>query len=612
MSGTRERGRKRGARSPRVAAWAAITLAVGAVALVGQRADVWGGVDAQTQDLLQPGVGTRGDVVAVGIDRQTLAAAGETWPWPRDLQADLLTAVADAGAAVIVYDVVLADASADDDELARAIAAAPTVLASAMTLRQAAGEVPTVADSVEPSSDFTEAAAAVGHANVTVSPTRGVVRELPLYIHGDRDLPVPSLALAAVAAHDGVAPTLIERPDGVQVGDRLVPLDAGALRINWAEQLGADDVVSALDVLDGTAGGRLDGKVVVLGVTEPTFGDLHLVPTDRSGNTPGIVVHANAINTVLTRSYLAEASTTQQAAIILAAVALTAAAFVWARLSIAAGVALLAVAATVGLGSWRFHTDGELWPIVWPALGAVLAAAAGAAWRYTVEIRHKRRAWRLFSTYVPASVVDQLATEERLDAIIEGQRLDIAVVFCDLRGFTPIAANLEPAQVRALLDRYYDYTVGIVHECGGTVMQFVGDEVFSVFGAPVPWADSVADALRCARRTQEEIARLDDALEGDGLPSIRFGISVHTGPVVAAHVGTADRRQYSVMGDTVNVGSRLCGKADAGEVVISAAVVAVVGEETMSAEGFEADAVELKGVAQPMPIHRYGGGVMVR
>jgi adenylate cyclase len=594
---------------PRVAAFAAITACVGAVALFGQRAGVWGGVDAQTQDLLQPGVDTGGEVALVGIDRRTLAATGEPWPWPRDHQAELLTAVAEAGAAVIVYDVVLADAGPADDELVRAITALPTVLASATTLRQAAGQVPAIVDAVEPSPGFSDAAAAVGHANVTVSPSRGVVRELPLYVHGERDLPVPSLALAAVAARDGVPPTLVERPEGVQMGDRLVPLDAGALRINWADELGTDDVVSALDVLEGTAHERLDGKVVVVGVTEPTLGDLHLVPTDRSGNTPGIAVHANAINTVLTRSYVSPASPSQQMAIVFGAVALAAAAFVWLRLTAAAVAVLLTSAAVVLFGSWRFHTAGELWPIVWPILGAVLAAVAGGAWRYTVEIRHKRRAWRLFSTYVPATVVDQLATGERLDTILEGERLDVAVVFCDLRGFTPIAATLEPAQVRALLDHYYDYTVAIVHECGGTVMQFVGDEVFSVFGAPVPWSDSVADALRCARRTQDEVARLDAALEGDGLPPIRFGISVHAGPVVAAHVGTAGRRQYAVIGDTVNVGSRLCGKAAAGEVVASAAAAAI-GVDTPAASFEPDDVVELTGVAEPMPIHRYGGRVM--
>ena len=139
----------------------------------------------------------------------------------------------------------------------------------------------------------------------------GVVRGLPLYALDERGIAQPSIALAAVAVAEGATGPLIERPDGVQVGDRFVPLDDAELRINWSEELDQGDVIPAIDVLAGSIDPDLfRDRVVVVGVTEPTAGDQHLVPTDRSGGTSGVVVIANATNTILSSGYLERPSTT--------------------------------------------------------------------------------------------------------------------------------------------------------------------------------------------------------------------------------------------------------------------------------------------------------------
>ena len=245
---------------------------------------------------------------------------------------------------------------------------------------------------------------------------------------------------------------------------------------------------------------------------------------------------------------------------------------------------------------------------MWPVVTTVMVASGLWVLRYVSEIRHRNRAWALFSTYVPASVVDELADPSRLRQVEDGERRVVSVLFCDLRGFTPIAAELDPGDVRRLLDHYYDYAVGIVHRHLGTVMQFVGDEVFAVFGAPVPADDAPAAALACACELQDRVAELDGGLAADGLPPIRFGIGVHRGWVTTAHVGTSDRRQYSAIGDTVNVGSRLCGVARAGEIVVSTALTDVL-EGAQRPAGFDAaEEVPLKGVAAPIPILRRATG----
>jgi adenylate cyclase len=181
----------------------------------------------------------------------------------------------------------------------------------------------------------------------------------------------------------------------------------------------------------------------------------------------------------------------------------------------------------------------------------------------------------------------------------------VAVLFCDLRGFTTMAESLEPGEVRDVLNAYYRATTRIVFDHGGTVMQYVGDEVFAVFGAPIPQAEAAATALRCAVAMQAAAGGLNEQLAGRGLPPVAYGIGLHRGQVVAAHVGNEIRRQYAVVGDPVNVGSRLCGQARAGEVVVSDTVLDHAGGP-LAVEPL--GPLPLKGKRQPVQAFRVAAG----
>ena len=579
-----------------------MAAAVSAVGVLGLTVGALGGIDRQAQDLLQPGAGTTGEVVVVGIDREALARTGGAWPWPRDEHAALLEAVATGNPTVVVYDVLLADETDGDDLLAAALAEVPTVLASSLTLQFGDGGPPMVLDRLGPNEQLREAATLVGHANVRVNERAGIVRTIPFYAANERGVPVPSLALAATQVVDDAVGPVIERPEGVQVGSRLVPLDNGDLRVNWSASFTGDDIVSAAAVLDGTVDPAIfEDRVVLIGVDEPTLGDLHLTPLDRSGSMPGVLIHANAINTILGSAFLTDASLVAVATALFLLVLLVTVAFVWLRLRYAFIVLGIAVAVSVGWSSWRFHGEGELWPVVWPILVLQLAAMVGTTWRYATEYRHRRRAQSMFARYVPDAVVADLGNARLLSRLSEARSADIAALFCDLRGFTAIAGALDPAEVRQLLDHFYGYAVDIVHGHGGTVMMFVGDEVLAVFGAPLPDDDRCNRALATARDLVDRVDELDARLAADDLPSVRFGIGVNEGPAVAAHVGAADRLQYTVIGDTVNVASRLCSWAATGHVITSPWML-----EQSSVGGFEAaETVEFKGVAEPVQLQRY-------
>jgi adenylate cyclase len=587
----------------RLVATTAIGLAVAAVCAWGLAADRLDGVQNRWEDLLQPGLGASDDVVMVGIDRASTDAVG-AWPWPRDVQAQLLAALGAGQPSVVLYDVLMAEGRDGDDALIAAMASTPTVLPTALTLTVGNDGPPTIVDAVETAPPLVAAAEGVGHVNITNAGDTGVVRTLPLYALDERGVAEPSIVLAAVAVADGAGGPLVERPGGVQIGSRFVPLDDADLRINWSESLAQSDVIPAIDVLEGSVDAdTFRDRVVVVGVAEPTLGDQHLVPTDRSGNTSGIAILANAANTILSNGYLERPSTASQVALIAVAALLTTTVFALLRLLLALLVAVAEVAAIVLLASWRFHVDGALWNVVWPVLAVVLAAAAGTVWDYFVESRHRRRAWRLFSTYVPADAVRQLEDPARLRAAVSGVRCDVTVVFCDLRSFTALSGTLPPARVRELLDTYYGYAVGIIRRHRGTVMQFVGDEVFAVFGAPVASEDAGDEAVRCALAMQSEIDALHARLRTAELPLARFGIGVHRGTVVAAHVGTENRRQYAVVGEDVNIGGRLCEYAGPDEIVASEQTWTAMAPE-LQRHFVAAGPVDLKGVRVPISVYR--------
>ena len=221
--------------------------------------------------------------------------------------------------------------------------------------------------------------------------------------------------------------------------------------------------------------------------------------------------------------------------------------------------------------------------------------------KYFGETRQRRRVTALFSQYVPEEVAQRLVDEDRAELAAEGQRLDMTVLFCDLRGFTALSEKLAPAVVRTMLDHYYDRVTELVLTMRGTLMKYVGDEVFAVWGAPMPSTDHPARALECAIAIQALTPSLNDELRERGAPEVSFGIGLNTGEAVAAHFGGGRRRQYDVVGDTVNVGARLCSAAGRGDIILSDQVLArVPNPPPVEPVGH----VELKGVTRDLTLWR--------
>jgi len=344
------------------------------------------------------------------------------------LHAEIIRELSDAGAKVIAYDVLFSEESPDDGLVADALEESRnTVLAAAGSLL-CPPEAPICSPErtiALPRPNLAAEAAALGHVAVRPDPDR-VVRTLPLVIDSEGEF-LPSLSLSTYALAKDLEGPLTLRPDAVQIGAERVPAGRQAeLRVAFAPELHLDvedpPIVSAADVLNGTySRDQIDGKIVFVGVTDPALGDNQVTPVAKSVEMPGVLIHANAVNTMLTGSYLEKVGDSRVA---LAAAAL---AFVVAFATLLLPVSIAPVAALLALAGYGFWAvvqfdRGTVLNLIYPPLAIVLAFVAALGWRYFTELRGRRKVSALFSQYVPRGVADELISSGRVEDTIRGER----------------------------------------------------------------------------------------------------------------------------------------------------------------------------------------------
>lgn len=561
--------------------------------------------DRRAGDLLWPRGQLDDRIVVVAIDAESIESVGQ-WPWPRSVQADLLEAVGGAGPALVVESVVLSPPSSEDSAIARAmgtveggviLAVAPLEVQSDLV-----ADLLRVTEEASPGAVLAEVAVDRGHVLV-LPDADGVVRSLPLAVEGpSRDLQ-PAVGLSAAARVDAgaAAVPLVLRPGVVEYGSVAAPVeDLQRLRVSWPT-VPESSVLSAGNVLAGEVSAEdLAGRVVLIGVTDAATGGLLPAPGTAGQGAPGVLIQAAATHTLLTSSWVAVTPIPVTVGLCWALCLVLGVAVLRLPIVPASAVCLGAVVLAVLVPVALFEMMGWVPDVLRLAGAVVLAVLIAVLVRSLVEGRQRRLAVSLFSRYVPERVALDLVSRGRLDTVLSGQRVQVAVLFCDLRGFTPLAESLAPEDVRRVLNAYYDYTCERILANQGTVMQFVGDEVFAVFGAPAEVPDAAQVATTTAQTLQAERDRLHARLREAGLPPVDFGVSVHAGTVVAAHVGTDFRRQYAVIGDTVNLGSRLCGQARAAEVVVSREAAGAT-----SVQSGRVEEVTVKGIDRPVQVVRW-------
>ncbi|MBW8713799.1 MAG: adenylate/guanylate cyclase domain-containing protein [Acidobacteria bacterium] len=560
------------------------------------------------------------EIVLVEINDASIrdyADAVGRWPWPRVLQSNLIDFLQRAPARVIAYDIQLTEksrgsfkfgdepwtAEESDDAMASSVRSAGNVvmLADATNPGTTGSSGPPASPSWQspyrlgpvieerpivqpPFPELSDAAAALGH-NFLALDEDGIARRVAPFIRaGGRYL--PSLGVAAALRAGGFSPDEVSL-DGttIRIRDRRIPLvpvrvrnaaNGSAVHDQWTMLVNyrapvqtagtrpyptfeARHLLVSQDQL--LAGQRplvdpavFKDKIVFIGLTGAGLVDVFQTPMG-GGLMPGIQLHASVADSLLSNRFIGTApagwriATTAGVAILVGLMA--------ALLPFAAA----AVGAALTAGAWTAIAVLALRRGVWlntvqPLAAIALVLFAGTAYRYFVEDYQKRVVKKLFGRYVSKDVFEQLMAHPD-SAELGGKRRQMSVLFSDIRGFTTITEKGDAEALVAQLNEYFSRMVDIVFRHKGTVDKFVGDMVMALYGAPVEDPDHAEHAVATAIEMVAALAELNSKWAAGGMAQLDIGIGINSGDMIAGNIGSSSIMSYTVIGDNVNLGSRL-------------------------------------------------------
>ena len=468
-------------------------------------------------------------------------------------------------------------------------------------------------------SELNQAAAQAGFFN-TIGDSDGVVRSLPLLAEYQGQY-YESLALAMFRAmmggptvepgfpataslgpHDTLESVVLvdgARRMALPVDERLAMLIP--FRGPGGPEGGSYAYISASDLLEGKiAEGTLADKAVLIGTSAPGLQDVRTTPVGPVY--PGVEAHASMLTALIDGSTIAIPDYARGFDVLqLLMVGLVLAL----GLSVLpAGPALLLSAAVFValtlLNFWLYRAHGLAMPLATALALVFTATAVNIAHGYLFESRAKRALASRFRSYVPPPLVDEMLKHPEHYSMQADSR-ELTVMFCDMRGFTALSECMPPLQLQALLNRVFTRLTEVIQGERGTIDKYMGDCVMAFWGAPVPAQDHAACAVRAALGMARAVEQLNQEHRAQGLPEIGVGIGLNTGLMCVGDMGSNIRLSYTVIGDAVNLGSRLEGLCKTYGVAI------IASESTQSmAPGFvwqELDRVRVKGKAQSVNIY---------
>jgi adenylate cyclase len=449
------------------------------------------------------------------------------------------------------------------------------------------------------------AAGAIGAGAVNDFRDRdGVRRRMPLAIElGTHDYMPLGLAVAAYDRH--ATTSYVVGDDHLKLGDERIPV--GAAASIYLDVLGRGQLprVSAAKILDGTApASALKGKLAFVGLTFSTY-DKVATPLDPVAD--GIELHATLAENLLSGHLIhhtARLVTLACALVICLAIVMFQLRTIRRRTWIPPAAALGLVVIYLALCQLAF-SSGTIANLTVPSLAAAVTAIAASIGALATEGREKAQLRAMFSRYVSRTVVDRILADPSR-AKLGGERKELTVLFSDIRGFSKFSETMKPEDLASFLNEYLTPMTELVLESGGTLDKYIGDAVMAVWAAPVDVPDHAARACRVALRMQEALSMLNTKWKREGKPAIAIGIGLNTGVMAVGNMGTAQRFDYTVLGDQVNLGARLEGLTKEYGVDI------LVGEATMKAAGDqyvfrEIDLVRVKGRATAAPVYELVG-----
>lgn len=598
-------------------------------------------------------------ILILNIDERSLQQEGR-WPWPRRRLAQLIDSLRDAGAAVVAFDLVMsepersaadtlealiaqqADAAAagrydallalarardGDRQLARALTGMDTVLG--YVLHTARADSSGILPAPAPLTGETDALFAVpelpthtanlpllqqaaGHGGfITVMPDAdGVIRRVPLLVRHRGEL-YPSLALEAARVY------LFAREIGIdtaEVGsgrvvehlslarDQRIHTDAGAqVLVPYAGPAGSFDYLSAADLLAGDFDpARVENRIVLVGATALALADVK--PTPVQNVYPGVEIHASILAGLLAGyfPYQPDWASGANVFIIIGVGSLLALVLpflgpVWILL-----ISALVLSGFIAGNFWLWTEHRLALATTTPTLAIAAIMLFNLSYGFLGEARRRRQLKGMFGQYVPPQLVEEMSRNPR-QYHAEGESREMSVLFADIRNFTTISESLGAGELKDLLNRFFTPMTETIFHHRGTIDKYVGDMIMAFWGAPLHDARHAGHAIEGALGMLAAADRLREQFLAEGLPEINIGIGINSGVMNVGDMGSQYRRAYTVLGDAVNLASRLEG------VTKYYGVRLVVGERTRElAPDFvyrTLDRVRVKGKRQGVTVH---------
>jgi len=485
------------------------------------------------------------EIIVVSVDDKSINELGR-WPWPRDVFASAIEKLKDA--AVIGIDISFLEASENDTSLRNAINANKNiVLVSECSLQ--AGKC----SWQRPIFD-----AATGYANILVDKS-GVVRSILLKMDNET-------AFSAVASEKYGKKTEQEK-----------------ILISFSRHAR----VSMADLLSGNTTEDFKDKIVLIGITAK---DLHDEKVTPIGILPGVEIHTSAIQSILTGKSVKYQNDLSVIVLILLLSLIISLVMYGLRILRAAIISFGMIVLYIVISLFAFDS-GVVMNLLYPILSIVLTFVAVMSFHYFTEMTEKHLVTSLFGRYVSQNVADELIKKGKSAFQLKGLRKTVTTLFADMRGFTAMSEKISPEKVVSILNRYLSKMTSIVFKYNGTLDKYVGDEIMATYNTPLDMEDHALMAVKTAIEMQKESRKL---------MKVKYGIGISTGPAVVGNIGSKKRMDFTVIGDSVNLAARLCGKCKGDQILISEETYNLVKDKVKVKK---LDKITVKGKKEPLVVY---------
>jgi adenylate cyclase len=558
------------------------------------------------------------DIRIIGIDDQTLLSLGGRWPIPWRWHALLLEALSDKLPAVAAYNILFPSAEGEERDDERQLAEATQRLGDVVypyyfefaeagaarggvpadagkNLQKNAftnvdgdvGSLPQTADATMPIAPLA-AHSSLGFANAEGDEVDGVVRRMPLIL-GFEGKVYPSFCLMAVLRYYNIALDNVRVALGRQIefdvpgAPRVsIPIDAeGRMAVNFTadyDEFGhsvfsqvvqsfarrQQGLSSPIDLSD------FEGKLVLVGLTATGVIEAYTKPTPLDPNSPFLTAQANAINTILSRSFPRAPSFWAATGILLLLGALVGAI----ASSMKAATSLVFSAICLGIfivvSYWLFFVRTLILPLVPGSCMAIFTYTLITSYRYATEERQRRFYRGVLGKYLSHNVMETIL--DRPDELkLGGERKEMTVLFADVKGFTKFCERSPVEEIAPRLNELHEKMTRIVWKYDGTLDKYMGDGIMAFWGAPLPQKDHARRAVLAALDMIEELKQMRPLWESRGVEPFFMGIGINTGTMVVGNMGSNEFWNYTVVGDEVNLAARLEGltRSQGADVIVS-------------------------------------------